>query len=69
MADTIHHWNWPIEENKIDAVNPNNLFPTSHDTHMDVHRRAGGGAHPTKDPIAEQNKLDLEKVTELQVNE
>ncbi|WP_426357552.1 RHS repeat-associated core domain-containing protein [Pseudocolwellia sp. HL-MZ19] len=56
--ERIHHWNWPIGEFPEDATNAKKLFPVSHDKHMEIHRAATVGPHPTKNPINPTNVMD-----------
>ena len=66
--ERLHHWNWPIGNYAEDATNASKLFPVSHDTHMDVHRAATNGPHPTNSPINPINVLDAPPSSELPYN-
>gem|GEM_PF-2786779 len=57
--ETIHHWNWPLQDNFLHALNPANLFPTSKEVHRNLHRTMSSG-HPYNDPILDLHKLQLE---------
>lgn len=56
--ERIHHWNWPIGNYAADATNASKLFPVSHNKHMDIHKAATSGPHPTSSPINPVNVLD-----------
>ena len=56
--ERLHHWNWPIGDFPSDATNAKKIFPVTHEKHMDTHREATQGPHPTKDPIKPENVLD-----------
>lgn len=66
--ERLHHWNWPIGNYAEDATNASKLFPVSHDTHMDVHKAATNGPHPTNSPINPINVLDAPPSSELPYN-
>jgi hypothetical protein len=63
--ERIHHWEWPIGNHVLDALNPKKLFPVTHGQHMQIHRATTIGPHPTNSPINPRHSLGGEPVTPL----
>jgi len=64
--ETVHHWNWPLQDNFINALNPANLFPTSAATHETLHELMKSGDNLYNSPILDLHKLSLEIRTLLE---
>ena len=42
--DQVHHWNWPINTYSHQAIDTNNLFPTTQSMHEIIHNMTTSGS-------------------------